>query len=322
MNLPGLGRGPLPRGPRTLRRFAALILLLWAAPALLSTGCGGPTPTGPPAVLPTRVPTPAPTPPPPPKVAILSVDGLRGDALAQAPVPNILSLTRRGAYTWKAQTVYPSMTLPAHASMLTGFVPTAHGILWDEYSAQKGNCTVPTVFAIAHNAGLRTVIVAGKEKFRHLEVTGTVDAFVLTRRGDADVANEAIVQTQAGFDLMFVHFPDVDIAGHAKGWMSAAYLEQLAEADLAIGRLLTALPPETTIIFSSDHGGRATVHGSAIPEDMTIPWIVVGPRIPGRGRELKLPVRTVDTAATALHVLGLRPANAAAGAVVIEAFAE
>jgi predicted AlkP superfamily pyrophosphatase or phosphodiesterase len=164
--------------------------------------------------------------------------------------------------------------------------------------------------------------VAGKEKLRHLEVTGTIDAFIVTRRGDADVANEAIVQVQAGFDLMFVHFPDVDIAGHAKGWMSPAYMEQLAEADNAIGRLLGALPAETTIIFTSDHGGKATVHGSQIPEDMTIPWIVAGPRIPGRGRELRHTVRTVDTAATALFVLGLRPASAAAGVVVSEAFAE
>jgi phosphopentomutase len=151
-------------------------------------------------------------------------------------------------------------------------------------------------------------------------VTGTIDAFVLTARGDADVANQAIVQVQAGFDLLFVHFPDVDIVGHAQGWMSTPYLEQVTVADEAIGRLLSALPPETTIIITSDHGGRATVHGSAIPEDMTIPWIVVGPRIPARGRELTRPVRTVDTAVTALYVLGLRPGGAASGAVVAEAF--
>src|SRR5262245_23675490 len=317
MNLPGLGRAPLTREPRALRRFAALIILPLAAFAVLNAACGGPSSAGP-----TPIPTPPPTPPPPPKVAILSVDGLRGDALSMAPVPNIIGLTRRGAFTFKAQTVYPSMTLPAHTSMLTGFVPSAHGILWDDYNTQKGNCTVPTVFAIAHEAGLRTVLVAGKEKFRHLEVTGTIDEFVITRLGDADVANQAVVQTQAGFDLMFVHFPDVDIAGHAKGWMSPTYFEQLAEADVAIGRLLTALPPETTIIFSSDHGGKATVHGSTIPEDMTIPWIVAGPRIPARGRELLRPVRTIDTAATALYVLGLHTANAATGVLVSEAFSE
>jgi predicted AlkP superfamily pyrophosphatase or phosphodiesterase len=248
------------------------------------------------------------------------VDGLRGDAPTQTPTPNIYGLTRRGAYTWKAQTVYPSMTLPAHTSMLTGFLPTDHHVLWDTFDATKPNCTVPTVFEIAHEAGLRTVLVAGKDKFRHLEISGTIDSFLLIKLGDVEIANQAIVQAQAGFDLMFVHFPDVDIVGHAKGWMSAPYLEQLAVADGAIGRLLSALPPETTVIVTSDHGGKATIHGSTIPEDMTIPWIVAGPRIPGRGRELRTSVRTVDTAATALFVLGLPSPRTASGVVVSEAF--
>ncbi len=316
MNLPGLGRGPLPRVPRALWRLAVASVLLGGAAALFTAGCGGPAPSAPTA----SVPTPAPTPVPSPKVTIISIDGLRGDAVAQAAVPNILGLARRGAYTWKAETVYPSMTLPAHTSMLTGFLPTAHKILWDEYRADQGNCTVPTIFAVARAAGLRTVLVAGKEKFRHLEVTGTIDSFVLTSRGDADVANQAIVQIEAGFDLMFVHFPDLDITGHAKGWMSSAYLDQLAVADEAIGRLLSALPTETTVILTSDHGGRATVHGSTIPEDMTIPWIVAGPRIRPAGHQLSRPVRTVDTAATALFVLGLHPAAQATGVVVSEAF--
>jgi predicted AlkP superfamily pyrophosphatase or phosphodiesterase len=299
-----------------LRRFAALIPLLGASLILPTTGCGSPSAAAP--TLPT-LPTPAPTPTPSPKVAILSVDGLRGDAPTQTPTPNIYALTRRGAYTWKAQTVFPSMTLPAHTSMLSGFLPTDHHILWDVYDPTKPNCTVPTIFGIAHAAGLRTVLVAGKEKFRHLEVNGTIDEFLLIG-GDVEIANQAIVQSQAGFDLMFVHFPDVDIVGHARGWMSGDYLHQLEVADGAIGRLLSALPPETTIILTADHGGRGTIHGSEKPEDMTIPWVVAGPRIPGRGRELTKPVRTVDTAATALFVLGLSPAKSATGVVVSEAF--
>jgi len=186
MNSPGLGRGPLPRVPRALWRFARASGLLVGAATTLSVGCGGRTPSAPTYVS-TPPPAPAPTPVPSPKVAIVSVDGLRGDALAQAAVPNILGLARRGMYTWKAQTVYPSMTLPAHTSMLTGFLPTAHGILWDDYNALKGNCSVPTIFALAKAAGLRTVLVAGKDKFRHLNVDGTIDSFVLTTRGDVDV---------------------------------------------------------------------------------------------------------------------------------------
>ncbi len=319
MILPGLGRGSLPRLSRAMWRCAALIPLLGASLTFPTAGCGGHSAAAP--SIPTfPTPTPAPTPPPTPKVVILSVDGLRGDAPTQVPTPNIYGLARRGAYTWKAQTVFPSLTLPAHTSMLTGFLPTDHHVLWDTYDATKPNCGVPTIFEIAHEAGLRTVLVAGKDKFRHLEISGTIDEFVLVKLGDAEIANQAIVQSQAGFDLMFVHLPDVDIVGHAKGWMSPDYMHQLEVADGAIGRLLSALPPETTIIFTADHGGKATIHGSEIPEDMTIPWVVAGPRIPGRGRQLTKPVRTVDTAATALYVLGLSPAKSAAGMVVSEAF--
>ena len=120
---------------------------------------------------------------------------------------------------------------------------------------------------------------------------------------------------------MFVHFPDVDIVGHAQGWMSAAYLEQVTAADAAIGRLLESPPGgDDRDPLLPTTAGNATVHGSTIPEDMTIPWIVAGPRI-RQGRELTRPVRTVDTAATVLHLLGLRPSEKASGAVVSEAFA-
>jgi predicted AlkP superfamily pyrophosphatase or phosphodiesterase len=100
-------------------------------------------------------------------------------------------------------------------------------------------------------------MVVGKEKFRQLDAPDTVSSFVLTGQGDADVANQAIVQVQAGFDLMFVHLPDTDLAGHASGWMSAPYLEKVADADRAVGRMLAAFPPETTVILSADHGGHS-----------------------------------------------------------------
>ena len=35
----------------------------------------------------------------------------------------------RGAYTWQAQTILPSLTLPSHVSMLTGFTPDVHGVV-------------------------------------------------------------------------------------------------------------------------------------------------------------------------------------------------
>jgi predicted AlkP superfamily pyrophosphatase or phosphodiesterase len=255
---------------------------------------------------------------------IISIDGLRPDAFtsaAGAAAPNIIGLARRGAYSWHAQTIVPAMTLPAHSSMLSGVPPTVHGLTWDDWRPDKGCISVPTVFGIARAAGLRTVMVVGKEKFRQIEAPDTVSSFVLATGGDADVANQAMVQVQAGFDLMFVHFPDTDLTGHAHGWLSAPYLAKVTQADHAVGRLLSALPPETTVILSADHGGHANTHGLTLAEDMTIPWVIAGPRVPGGGRELQRPVRTVDTAATALYVLGLSLPATASGVVVGEAFA-
>ena len=286
---------------------------------LAAVGCGGAAlPTAPLAPSPVAL---APTPAPSPKVAILSVDGLRADVLAKAEMPNVRELALRGAYTWSARTVTPSETLPSHASMLSGEDPKVHKFTWDwdDFKPEKGYITVPTVFSVARAAGLRTVMVVGKKKLQHLAPPGTVDSFVLAERGDRDVANEAIIQAGVGFDLLFVHFPDVDYAGHAEGWMSPAYLAKVAEADEAIGRLLAVLPAQTTVILTADHGGRDRSHAQDIPENMTVPWIVAGPRVVRRG-EMTSRVKETDTAATALWVLGLSLPGACAGEIVREPF--
>ena len=205
--------------------------------------------------------------------------------------------------------------------MLSGEEPKVHKITWDwdDYKPEKGFITVPTVFSVARAAGLRTVMVVGKKKLQHLAPPGSVDSFVFTERGDGDVANEAIVQAGVGFDLLFVHFPDVDYAGHAEGWMSSAYVAKVAEADAAIGRLLAALPAHTTVILTADHGGKDRSHGQDIPENMTVPWIVAGPKVVRRG-EMTARVKQTDTAATALWALGLSLPGSCAGTVVREPF--
>jgi predicted AlkP superfamily pyrophosphatase or phosphodiesterase len=280
--------------------------------AILLGGCHSPSTPD----LPTSSATPS---PPPPKVAIISIDGLRPDAVRQPDTPNILALMQRGASTRQAQTILPSVTLASHASMLSGYNPVTHGITWDDYQPQRGTIRVPTVFTYAHDMGLRTAMVVGKNKLAHLESPGAVDAYVCAERGDGDVAAQAILQAQAGFDLMLVHLPDVDLTGHAKGWMSAAYTAQVAATDQVVGRILSSLPSGTTVILTADHGGHGNTHGIDIPEDMTIPWTVAGPKVM-KGLSLTGAVKTTDTAATVGHVLGFNLAPGVVGRPVLEAF--
>jgi phosphopentomutase len=202
--------------------------------------------------------------------------------------------------------------------MLTGVEPSTHGILFDEYR-ETFQLTTPTVLALAHSAGKHTVMVVGKAKLKQLAVAGTLDSFVLATRGDVDVVNEAIALIPAGFDLLVVFLPQTDQTGHVSGWMSAEYLAQVQQTDAAVSRLVSQLPPETTVIVTADHGGQLKGHGSKDKLDMTIPWIIAGPRVLHRGL-LTRSVRTVDTAPTVLGLLGVAPPPKLAGKLVSEAF--
>lgn len=306
-----MARSKAPR--RESRRRARGLAAAGALLVSVAAACGGGL------SQPSALPTPIATPTPPPRVALISVDGLRPDALSQERTPNILALAERGSSAIAAQTIVPSTTLPGHTSMLTGVEPSAHGVTFDDYR-ETFQLTTPTVLALAHGAGKQTVMVVGKTKLKQLAVSGTLDGFVLTTRGDADVVNEAIVLVAAGFDLLVVHLPQTDQTGHASGWMSAAYLAQVQQTDAAIGRLISVLPPETTILVTADHGGQLRSHGTKDKLDMTIPWIIAGPTVVHRG-PLSRPVRTVDTAPTVLSLLGIPPPPNCTGKLVSEAFA-
>lgn len=281
--------------------------------AVLAVACGSGT-----APLAPTPPT-LPTPPPRPMVVIVSIDGLRPDSLSVERTPNILDMAGRGTACWQAQTIFPPITLPSHASMLTGYLPATHGLTWGDYQPAKGLTKVPTIFSYARAAGLRTVMVVGKDKLNHLKLDGSLDVYDLVGGTDEVIVNHAVVQVQAGADLMLVHLPDVDVSGHNAGWMSERYLTQVAEADQAVGRLLNALPPHATVILTADHGGFGPTHGMNRVQDMTIPWIIVGPDIL-ENQVVPRAISTMDTAATALDVLGLKLAANAPGKPVAEAF--
>lgn len=296
-------RYPMTRTPREV----GLVLSGW-----LLAGCGGAASPVAPVVPPV---TAAPI-----RVVIVSIDGLRPDALQQVNPPNMMALAAKGAYTWQAQTITPSNTLPSHVSVLTGYLPARHGITWDDYLPANGPIKVPTLFVAARRAGRRTALVSGKEKFNTLRDTAEMDVFVGGTRADADVADQAVAQLYAGADLLFVHLPDVDLAGHATSWMSAAYKVKVAKADEALGRIMAALPENTTLIVTADHGGHASAHGTSDRLDMTIPWIIAGPRI-RPGHAITAPVSTLDTTATAAFILSLTLPADINGKPVMEAFA-
>ena len=248
------------------------------------------------------------------RVFVVTFDGLRPDAIQAAEMKNVISFMQSGAYTLSAQTIFPSLTLPSHSSMFVGTCPAKHIVRWNEYVPENGYALGTDIFDLAHQAGLKTVIVAGKEKLRHITEPASTDFFGfvdVTDKIDDPISLEsmAIEQIRKDFDLMFMHFPDGDLAGHEYGWMSKEQLAAYRRDDEAFGLLLEVIKSRelfdgTLFIITSDHGGHDSTHGSNMPDDMTIPWIISGPGILQQ-KELHTQIYTMDTAATIAFALGL-----------------
>jgi hypothetical protein len=300
-----------------MRRFTAGSLLLFA---LLSA-----TPA-----RPARAPA---SPPRPrvPHVLLVSVDGLRPDVLLLAYTPMLHGLLHSGCYTMWARTVPAAITLPSHTSMLTGVSPAKHGIEWNRTLplTRPVYPERPTLFELAKAAGYSTAMAAGKAKFATLAKPGTLDHCFVP--ADSTAHDDVVADTAAAWirrfrpQVLFVHLADVDLTGHAQGWGSPAQLAAVKRADSCIGRLLAALGPakdSTVMLVTSDHGGAGKSHGPDDPRSLSIPWIVAGP---GIRRDLDLTtlpydVRTEDTAATLLAVLGIAPPADLDGHAVAPAF--
>jgi arylsulfatase A-like enzyme len=263
-------------------------------------------------------------------VIIISLDGLRPDAIVGS-APSLAELMRTGAFATEAVTVVPSQTLPSHTSMLTGVLPATHGITWNsDRTARVGPVQVATIFQLAREHGLRTAAFFGKSKLRHLLQPGALD-YAQAPTGLHTVPATTTVEAAVRYmrfsrpDLVFIHIAEPDVAGHSFGWMSWVYRLAVRRADAAASRILAGAEAaygagNYTVIVTSDHGGRGRGHGAHHPDNELIPWITWGAGV--RPGPVTGKVRTVDTAATALWLLGITPPTSWDGRPVTGAYVE
>lgn len=317
---------PTRRTPRRVVRCGAAAAALTTA-LMTVVGCAGPR------YLTSR---PLQSPDPPPTsisrhVVVVSIDGLRPDAIAKFATPTLQRLIHEGSYTLEASTITPSKTLPSHTSMLTGQGPERHGVLWNTpATADVDIIEVPTIFSVARARGYRTAAFFSKSKFQPLQRAGTLDysqapgGWFGRWSSDRTVRDAVAHLETARPNLLFVHLSDPDRAGHRAGWMGETYGRAVMETDAALARLLSATEAaygvgNYSVIVTADHGGHDRDHGSDDPRDVTIPWIAWGRGVkPG---ELDgAPIRTMDTASTVLWLLGLAEPTDWHGSPVVGAF--
>jgi hypothetical protein len=209
--------------------------------------------------------------------------------------------------------------------MIMGAGPEQHGVTSNDWETNKFEITptvrgpagfFPTIFGLLRHQkpGSRIACIHDWDGFGRLVEPGAAD-ILENVKGSTNTAKRAIeVIKKEKPTFLFIHFDDVDHAGHEFGWKSPEYFEAVAQIDDLIGQVLSALQEagirdQTVVLMTADHGGVAKSHGGATMEEIEIPWIIAGPGI-RQGHEIKKPVNTYDTAATIALLFKLAPPEA------------
>lgn len=257
-------------------------------------------------------------------IFIVSIDGLSPNLINEVDHPNIEYLIKNGSCTFEAQTVFPSKTLPAHASMISGLKVEHHGITWNDRNPTKGYIKSKTVFSVTKGNKFTNLAFIEKNKLLHILPPRIVDVVSINFRSLLTIRKATASFQKYRPSVFFIHFAEVDGAGHRHGWGSKEQKNALTKIDLALGILIETLKNNNSlensiIMVTADHGGHGKNHGENIPEDMTIPWIAYGGKIK-KDYKIKSGVFVYDTAPTALQFLGLPVPQEWDGKPIVEIF--
>ena len=266
-------------------------------------------------------------------VLLVSIDTLRADRLpaygyAKGRTPHLDALARRGIVFEEAYSHCP-LTLPAHASLLTGLLPPRHGVRDNVgFTLPPRHRTLATRFkADGYRTGgaisafvlrRQTGIAEGFEQYDDaLESEGAVESLAAVQR-DGAVAVESLagwiesVDDTRFFAFLHLYEPHTPYAPPERFRGADAYDGEVSYADELLGRLLERLKGRDRLIVAvtSDHGEGLGDHGEAehgiflYREAVRIPFLLRLPGDAGAGRRVATPVAQADIPATLLDLAG------------------
>jgi choline-sulfatase len=270
---------------------------------------------------------PAPS-PGPPSLLLITIDTLRPDALGwisgRNATPAIDSLAREG-FRFPAAVSPVPLTLPAHATILTGLLPRRHGL---RANGQVLGESTPTLAEALRSRGYATAaFVSGyplqkafglDRGFQHYDDTLPAARGEGLERSASDTTAAALAWLARAKTPWFLwvhyydpHDPYVPPKAFRKPGPRGAYDGEVSYVDSEIRRLLGKVDgskTRTLTILAGDHGEGLEDHGERAhgffiyDTTLLVPMIVRFPgRIPpGESRE---PVRLMDILPTALELL-------------------
>ena len=171
------------------------------------------------------------------------------------------------------QTAFPSTTATSLATLTTGVMPGAHGMLgytvqvprsggrllnalkWDERVDPENWQPVETLFQRATAAGISVTHVAAK-RYENSGFTRAV--FRGANYKGANIVTDLISETklalQATPSFVYLYVNDLDTAGHSDGVGSEKWIAALTMIDQMLSQLMKEVPKGTRIWVTSDHG--------------------------------------------------------------------
>ena len=251
--------------------------------------------------------------------------GAYGDRTARTPVLD--ALAAGGARFTRAYAPAP-ITLPSHASLMSGRYPARHGA---RHNGMPVDRAAPLLAESLQRAGFTTAaFVAAFPLDRRFGLERGFAAYgdrmpraggrPANERPGREVADEAIAwlatsRSQPSRLFLWIHLFEPHAPYGAPGDTrpaQARYADEVAEADRQIGRVLDALGTErarTLIVAAADHGEAFGEHGeiahSLFVYDTTlrVPLLISGAGI--APRTVDAPVSLIDVAPTVLSLLRL-----------------
>lgn len=215
----------------------------------------------------------------PGKVLLIGIDGCRADAVLLANAPHLQGLLDHATYSFDALTHAPTWSGAGWSSMLTGVWEDKHGVLDNTFNGAHYDL-YPHFFdrLEQYNPALRTASICHWAPINDI-ILHQAD-LKLNVATDLEVKNAAVTALTLGDpDALFLHFDDVDHAGHDAGFSPTvpSYLAAVETTDGYVGEVLAALRQRPgyaaenwLVLVSTDHGGNLNGHGGPSLEERNI----------------------------------------------------
>ena len=199
------------------------------------------------------------------------IDGFGFDTLATYAdaMPTMSRMFNHG----RIQTAFPSTTATSLATLTTGELPGAHGMLgytvqvprsggrllnalkWDERVDPENWQPIETLFQRAAAAGINVTHVAAK-RYENSGFTRAVFRGAQYKGANlvADLISETKLALHKAPSFVYLYVNDLDTAGHSDGVGSEKWIAALSMIDQMVSQLMKEVPKGTRIWVTSDHG--------------------------------------------------------------------